>query len=186
MIITAILGTNLSYALSNGKTCIQTCKSDKQRFKQLTTGEEKVCVVGQNTFVNDFNERVLPGRTFYVMQREDFVTSTVELLQKIQQLHPNCKELLVIGGVSTYNKFAEVVDRVDVSIVFNWYASASCLTIHDLHEVYQNNIEQIVVNLLQRKPPQKLVDRGWLYDSAQGSCLGVYNVVAVGRNHASH
>lgn len=111
--LTAILAFDSTLCLSHfgTRTCIETSKGDKQRFKQFTTNCD-YCIVGARTFIHDFKSKELPNRKFLVYGK-DFLSKS-EILEKVQDTNS-----YIIGGMVTYNDFIEHTDYINYSYLPN-------------------------------------------------------------------
>lgn len=172
--ITAILAFDLRGNMSEQDgTCLKTCKSDKQRFKALTSQPETACIVGRKTWECDFGKVEPKGRSFFVFGRDN---DPQELLSRIES--SGYKKVYIIGGIHTYNAFFEQTQFVDYSMIKRISENNSAHKNTDLR-FYPTIAHDILLNVAS-KVNINCVETHWLYDDRSEMC-GVSRVLRIVR-----
>ncbi len=172
--ITAILAFDLRGNMS-GKdgTCLKTCKSDKQRFKALTSQPKTACIVGERTWECDFGKKQPEGRSFFWYGRG---VDPKELLDRIES--SGYEKVYIIGGLATYNAFFEYTQFVDYSMIKRVEEFDSPHKNTNLR-FYPTIAHDILLNVASKVNPNCL-ETHWLYDDRTEMC-GVSRVLRIVR-----
>lgn len=172
--ITAILAFDLRGNMSEPDgTCLKTCKSDKQRFKALTSQPKTACIVGERTWECDFNKKQPEGRSFFWFGRG---VDPKELLDRIES--SGYEKVYIIGGIATYNAFFEHTEFVDYSMIKKMSEHDAKHKNTDLRS-YPTIAHDILLNVASKVNPN-CVETHWLYDD-RSEMIGVSRIVRIVR-----